>query len=302
MRFLIVSLSLLLGSIAGLAGAEISNRDIPPDANWYIYVGMEALRDSDAGAEVLSWIDEDVTSDMERDFGIRITEDTDSVFLYGDGDENFALRLLADFSDETVSKLKAEVLSNDNTTTKKAAWGEYFVIQDLEDELDIDTGEVNIETDTIYVNFDDGKAIYIASTLEHLANEVKGIRGGNNNILVLDGRKPFLQIGVNTDELDADGDFDFDSDLLRQTSKVALTVGSVRDAFDIHTRITATDPEVTESMANIVRGLISLRMLSSEIPDSLSRVIDKLKVESDSSGMSIRLSVTPGELQAFADE
>ncbi|MEL7310525.1 MAG: hypothetical protein AAFN07_03365 [Pseudomonadota bacterium] len=301
MKAAAIALCLATGLLSQTADAEISNRDIPPDALWYINIDMEALRTSEPGEIILDWVDEEVTDDLERDLNFNAGEDLDRLFFHGNAEGSFSARILGDLSEDTRDHLRSEMLKNTDATLKNDGWGEYYVIEDAGDEIEFDNGDMSLDTDTIYVSLADNDGLFIASSAERLAAEIRGIRGGNANVLVLDGRRPFLQIGVNADEIDKSSEFGFDSDLLRQTSQVALMIGSVGDALDFHTKITATDPEVTDSMANIVRGLISLRMLSSEVPEPVGRIIDKLRVDSDSSGMSIRLQVTPDEVRELSD-
>ncbi|MEO0366547.1 MAG: hypothetical protein AAF265_13785 [Pseudomonadota bacterium] len=301
MKVTTLCLSLLIASTSLPAAAEVSNRDIPPDALWYINIDMESLRTSKPGQVILDWVDDEVVDDMEKEFDFDAGEDLDRLFFHGNAEGSFSARILGTLSDATRAHMLSEMLKNTDATLKNDGWGEYYVIDDAGDEIEFDNGDMSLDTDTIYVSLATGDGLFIASSAERLEAEIRGIRGGNANVLVLDGRRPFLQIGVNADELDESQQFDFDSDLLRQTSQVALMIGSVGDSLDFHTRITATDPEVTDSMANIVRGLISLRMLSNEMPEAVGSIIDKLNVDSDSGGMSIRLQVTPDEVRALSD-
>lgn len=302
MRALIATLGLFAGLHVGTASAEISPQDIPPDSKWYIHVSLAAMENNEAGATVLDWLNDEVTDEIEEDTGLQPLEEVDEVLLYGDGDENFVMRIVGELSDEALERIREQIDSVDDVTTRNDGWGEYYIFEDADREMQIDSGEVNINTDTIYASMARDNALIVTSNADLLAAEVRGVRGGNNNVLILDGPNPFIQIGVNTDELGASGTFDFDSDLLRKTSKVALMIGSTGDAFDFQTLITATDPQVTDSMANIVRGLIGLQTLSGEIPQPVSDIINSLRVESDSTGMSIKAYVAPDQLKALLED
>ena len=289
------------GALATLpAVADVSSRDLAADTQWYIHVDFEAMRDSSVAKELNRWMESEVYDGIDSELGVDVSAELDRFIAYGNEDGDFTVRLGDGISAATQKKLLREIEDDTEVRRETGSFGEYFVI-DGDEHFSIEgDNDVDIKTDTVYVSLD--RQIVVTSSLDRLEDAMTGRRGGGASVLILDGSKPFVQIGANTGFMQEEGEVDFDSDLLQKTEQVAILIGDSNGLIDLHTRITASDPQVTNSLANIVRGLIGLQTLSSELPPYVTDILQSLRVDADSAGLSLRLTVAADSLRQLLDE
>ena len=70
----------------------------------------------------------------------------------------------------------------------------------------------------------------------------------------------------------------------------------------VETRLIATQPEMAESLASIVRGLISLAMFSEDMDPEVAEFLMGTTVDVDGSALNIRLALDPESVVVALDD
>ena len=95
---------------------------------------------------------------------------------------------------------------------------------------------------------------------------------------------------------DAFGGDAFDSNILRNTEHAALLIAAAADTLATEAKLTTAEPEMVESMASVVRGLIGLTTFSDNMDEELLAVLRGTRVDTKDNNLSISIAVDPGIL------
>ena len=118
-------------------------------------------------------------------------------------------------------------------------------------------------------------------------------RGSHNGaLLVLTAEKTLLQAGMNSAAI-GEGDSDWDSNILRNTEQVAFLMAAAADKLALEAKLVTAEPEMAESLASVVRGLVSLMAFSDEMDPEAIAVLQGTKVEAKGNSLSISLAIAP---------
>ena len=130
---------------------------------------------------------------------------------------------------------------------------------------------------------------------EFLQNNGKIAGGGKRNgaLVVLTAEKTLVQAGMNSDAFGGDA---FDSNILRNTEHAALLVAAAADKLAIEAKLTTAEPEMAESMASVVRGLIGLAAFSDDMDEELLAVLRGTRVDTKDNSLSVSIAVDPSIL------
>jgi hypothetical protein len=90
-----------------------------------------------------------------------------------------------------------------------------------------------------------------------------------------------------------DNDFGWDSNLLRNTKQLGLLVSDEAGALAVMAQLVAAEPVIANSLASIVRGLISLQALSGDVDAELSRLLNSTEVTVDGTVLTVKLAIDP---------
>ena len=90
-----------------------------------------------------------------------------------------------------------------------------------------------------------------------------------------------------------DGDSDWDSNILRNTEQVAFMMAAAANKLALEAKLITTEPEMAESLASVVRGLISLMAFNDEMDAEIVAMLQGTKVEASGNSLSISLALAP---------
>ena len=88
--------------------------------------------------------------------------------------------------------------------------------------------------------------------------KVAGSGSHKGALLVLSAEKTMLQAGMNSAAFADDDGSGWDSNILRNTEQVAFMIAAAANKLALEAQLITTEPEMDESLASVVRGLISL--------------------------------------------
>jgi hypothetical protein len=80
---------------------------------------------------------------------------------------------------------------------------------------------------------------------------------------------------------------------LRNTEQVAFLMAAAANKLALEVKLITSEPEMAESLASVVRGLISLMAFSDEMDAETIAMLQGTKVEANGNSLSISLAVDP---------
>jgi len=113
---------------------------------------------------------------------------------------------------------------------------------------------------------------------------------------VLTAGKALLQAGMNSAALgaDSDGDTGWESNILRNTEQVALLIAAAADKLAIEAKLITTEPDMAQSLASVVRGLISLLTFDDDMDAETAAVLRGTSVNANGNELVISMAIDPG--------
>ncbi|MEL6869223.1 MAG: hypothetical protein AAFO81_05430 [Pseudomonadota bacterium] len=297
MRSLLISAALLL---TGNAFADLSNTQLPAGSAWYVHVALDTMRDSEAGKPLYRWLQDEVLEEanesLEEEFDdaidLDLDRDIERITAYGNADGDVTAIITGNISTATRDKLMSLADEHGTLDSKRTAGKTYYHLQGMA----IDEKDLQVEADELFFSFDGSKRLILGTHEKNLQAAMRqSARRGNapSAMLVLSADRELVQGGVNTDEFGDNDSFSFNSGLLKQTRELAFVLADSNGDIDLQLSITADDPEATNSLAAVVRGLIGLQALSGEGNPELRKLLNSVQVNNDSRGLTLRLVTAP---------
>ena len=303
MRYLKILIVGLLLAVPGLAAAD--SDDIPGSAVWYFHIDLAQMRAEGPGKGVYSWLQDEAFTDVRNDAGVDLDKELDSLTAFSLDGEGPVVLFEGNISQETKDKIMTFVAADGDLTPQKASGKTYYHFEGTEDGESIDyvNGDVDIELESLeeeaWVSLALKDKVLITGSEEQmrsmLANngKIAGSRSHDGALLVLTAEKTMLQAGMNSAAVGDDEDSDWDSNILRNTEQVAFLMAAAANKLALEARLITTEPEMAESLASVVRGLISLMAFNDEMDAETVAMLQGTKVEAKGNSLSISLAIDP---------
>jgi len=300
LKFLIVGLLL---SLPVLATADVE--DLPGSAVWYFHIDLEQMRKDGPGQGLYAWLQDEAFSDIKEDAGIDLDRELDSMTAYSLEGSGPVILFEGNISQETRDKVMTFVAADGDLTPLKAAGKTYYYFsgKNGDKSLRLSDGDIEINVDSLedeaWVSLALKNKILITGSEEQmqalLANngKIAGRKSHKGALLVLSAEKTLLQAGMNSTAMGDGGDSDWDSNILRNTEQVAFMMAAAADKLALEARLVTTEPEMAESLASVVRGLVSLMSFNDEMDAETVAVLRGTKVEASGNNLSISLAIAP---------
>ena len=298
MKFLCVAVLLAL-PLAAVADA----RDIPGSADWYLFIDLEKMKSEEAGKPIYEWLREEALIEVKEEAGVDIDKEIKRLTAFSVKDEGPVIVIEGDLSTETRDKVMALIAAGGDISPLKASGRTYYRLGDEEGNIDYESGDVNITLDSLedggWISLDVKDRILItggeAQMKSLLANKGQVPRPAKtkDTVLVLTADKTLIQAGMNTGNLEDDGDDDLDSKILRNTEQVAFLLAVVANKLAIEAELTTSEPEMAESLASVARGLISLVAFDDSMDAETVAVLQSTKIQAKGNSLSLSLAVDP---------
>ncbi len=300
-KLLLVATVLLAPGFAGAADATI-----PGASNWYFHADFTEMRSSDAGKHLYAWLEREVFDEIRADAGIDLGEEADSLTAFA-GDETGAVVMFeGSISQDSKDKLLAAAMAEERVETLTHRGKTFYFVEG--------DGDNNIEIDSfdngLYFSFALDNRIVATSTSEKMEEllerngKIDRRRTQNGTLVVLTAEKSLIQAGMKADRIDDPDEADngWKSNILRNTEQVAVLVADIAGKLAVETQLIAKQPELAESLASIIRGLISLTMFSDDMDPDVSALLQSTSVDVEGSRLNIRLSLDPEQFAAVLDD
>lgn len=273
---------------------------IPSSATWYFHADFDAMRDGKASRGVYDWLDAEVFEEVRGEIGIDLDKEARSLTAFSGAGAGPVIILDGKISQDTKDKVLALAAIDGELETFKSSGKAYYFF-DGEGDGEHDHGNIDIDIDSLekeaYVSVALKNKIVITNTQEQmktlLANngKIKSQKGDENALFVLRAERSLIQAGVKADEMEEDSDWD--SKILRNTKQVALLMADLGERLGIEAQLVANEPDMANSLASVVRGLIGLTAFSDEMDEDVAAILRSTTVDVAGSVLKLSLSLDP---------
>lgn len=277
--------------------------NVPSAANWYLYVDLKQMRSGGAGAAVYDWLREEVFAEVKEDVGIDLENEFDRLTSYSDSENQAVFVIDGNISQATKDVVMTLIASDGDINPIKSSGNTYFRLggeSTSGESRQFGSGDIKIDTDLLdeeaWISTDVKNKIIITTSERQMKNLLakKGKVSGGDSVagalLVLTADKAFVQGGMRTEAV---ADDDWDSNILRNTEEVAFMLAAVRDKLAIEAELVTKEAEMAESLASVVRGLISLMSFSDEVDADTAAALRDTRVKSEGNRLALSLVIDP---------
>ena len=306
MRFIKQFVAVLLLALPALGVAELSASGLPATSTWYFHADFDEMRGSDAGKPLYAWLQREVFADVREDAGIDLDKETDRITAFSAEESGAVVLVEGDISQETRDKLLAIAAGGDEfDTLKHKGTTYYFAKSDKHGK----NGDINVDSfeNGVYFTFALKDRILATSSREQLErlldNDGRMPKRSKDRgtLIVLTAEKSLIQAGIQADQVEDRGDGGWQSNILKNTEQLAVMIADAAGKIAIQTQLVATQPEMAESLASIVRGLISLAMFSEDMDPDVAEYLRGTTVDVDGTSLNIRLALDPESVVVVLD-
>ncbi|MCP5092098.1 MAG: hypothetical protein GY949_14360 [Gammaproteobacteria bacterium] len=306
MRHLKLLVVILLLGVPALAYADMGG--IPTSATWYFHADFDAMRKGKASRGVYDWLNAEVFEEIRSEIGIDFGKEARQLTAFSGAKAGPVILLDGKISQDTKDKIMAIAASDGELQTFKASGKAYYFFDgdgDGEDSGDIDIDIESLEKEA-YVSFALKNKILITNTQDQMKTllasngEIDSDKKEEGSLFILRAERSLIQAGVNADAMEDDSDWD--SNILRNTKQVAVLMADLGDKLGIQAQLMANEPEMANSLASIVRGLISLQAFNDEMDSEVSAVLQSTKVDVSGSTLKLSLSLDPDTVVAALED
>jgi hypothetical protein len=303
MRYLKILIIALLLVAPGIAAARTA--DVPGTAVWYFHLDLAQMRDDGPGRGVYAWLQDEAFADVKDEAGVDLDKELDSLTAFSLEGEGPVVLFEGNISQETKDKIMTFIAAEGDLRPLKSSGKTYYHFEGTKDgeRIDYSDSKVEIQIDSLeeesWISLALKNKVLITGSEEQmkamLANKGKiaGSNGHNGALLVLTAEKTMLQAGMNSGVFGDDGDSDWDSNILRNTEQVAFLMAAAANKLALEAELITSEPEMAESLASVVRGLISLMAFNDEMDAEAIAVLQGTKVEAKGTSLSISLAIDP---------
>lgn len=307
-----ISRQLIIGLLLvfpGIAPAAVAPDSVPETSTWYFHADFAEMRTSDPGEYVYGWLQREVFEDVRDESGIDLDKEADRITAFSDDANGTVILVEGKISQDSKDKLLALAAGTESLETLQHK-GKTFYFAEGEGRAGNNGNRIELDSfeNGVYFTFALKNRILATSTREKMESllvsdgKFPRRKSANGTLIVLSAEKSLIQAGMHADQIDNDGDGGWQSNILRNTEQVAVLVADIAGKIGVETQLVATQPEMAESLASIVRGLISLTMFSEDMDPDISQILQGTSVAVDGSKLRINVSVDPEQLVAVLDD
>lgn len=295
MRFLriIVILFLFLAMPTALLAAEMGN--LPATATWYVHADFDAMRSSDAGRHLYDWLENEVFDDIREEVGFDLDQEVDSITAWAAPRDGAVIVVDGDLTQTTRDRLLAAGAATGSMDAFGSGKKTYYHVKGDAPPANVDIDVSSFDNGAWFTFAVSGKLI-VASTEDQLqamvSNRGKPAAGSRDGALfVLRAERSFVQAGVRAGDLG--NEIGWDSNILRNAEQVALLVSDEAGKLAIQAELRTTEKEMAESLASIVRGLISLQVFNDDMDQEIATFLQNTRVEVDDRTLKLKIALDP---------
>lgn len=218
--------------------------------------------------------------------------------------------LEGELSQETKDKMLAAAAGAQKFDTLKHKSKTYYYVQGDDDgDSDSDSDDIDDIDKEIYFTFAVKNRLIAASNHDEMlvlldsGGKITGGKSHNGALFVLTAESSLVQAGMHTENFGVDAeDSGFKSNLLRNTKQVALMIADVAGKIAIEAQLIAEEPEMAQSLASIVRGLIALSAFSDDMEPEIADFLRSTNVDVEDNLLKVSVTLSPEVIVSALEE
>lgn len=296
-RYLIILFLFIAAPSALLAG--VGAGDLPQTSKWYFHIDFKEMRSSEAGQHLYGWLQNEVFDDVRDDAGVDLDKEADLLTAFATKEDGVVILIEGNISQETKDKVLAMGAASGGLDKLASGSSTYYHAkgdgdQDRNGNIDIDIDSFD---DGAFFSFAIKNKLLVASTKERMESlladkgKVSGIKIEKGALFVLSAERSLVQAGARAGDLGAN--MDWDSNILRNTEQAALLIADKSGQIAIEARLVTTEKEMADSLASIVRGLISLQVFNDDLDPEIAEFLQNTSVDVQDKTLTIQIALDP---------
>ena len=296
LRYVILALLMLGLPMTLFAGVD----GLPAASKWYFHADFEEMRSSTAGQHLYGWLQDEVFDDIREDVGVDLDKEADTITAYSAAEDAIVVVIDGKISQETQDKILAMGAASGSLDRLGSGKKAYYYVGD-DGDGDGDAVNININgnglDDGAYFTFAVKNKLIVATTRSDIEAliESKGKtaaeKGQGDALFVLRAERSLMQAGVRAGELGAD--IGWDSNILNNTEQAALLIADEAGKIAIQAQLVTAEQEMADSLASIVRGLISLQVFNDDLDPEVSEFLRNTSVDVDDRTLVVKVALDP---------
>ncbi len=252
--------------------------------DWYLHVDFEEMRSTESGRKIYAWLEEEVFDDLREDAGLDIDRDVRHIVAQSDGPKDVIFVIEGVLRQEHKDQIMAlAATQNVELKPRKASGREYFYM-----EGDGKGGDDRFD-DGAYFSFDLKDRLVMTSS----ESTMQGLLAKGGRVDLRNKGSMFSLTAVNAmvgKDFPGAGD-EWNSNIVKNTEEAAIVIRDSKGKIGVEAQLVSREAEMAESLASIVRGLISLQAFNEDIDKELSDILKTTKVDVRDRTLSIRLDL-----------
>jgi hypothetical protein len=298
MRYLRILFFLACLAVPVAALPALSAGDLPDAAKWYFHADFKEMRSNESGRHIYDWLQTEVFEEIAEETGVDLDKEADFLTAFSSEDGGMVVVIEGNISQDTEDKVVAMAAASGSMDRFGKGAGAYYHVKDNDR---LNGGDIDIDVDSFdngaYFSFAVNDKLLVTSTAESMQSlldakgKISGTRATRGQLFVLTAERNLMQAGARTSALDGDGDWD--SNILRNTEQAALLVAEKAGKIALEVQLITTEAEMADSLASIVRGLISLQAFNDEMDPDIAAFVQNTRVDVDDETLTISVALDP---------
>jgi hypothetical protein len=299
-RFLLI---FLLTGLPTAVVAGLSNGDLPA-ARWYAHIDLVEMRSAEGGKYLYEWLDDEVFEELHDEIGFDAGKEADTITALATPEGGIMIVIDGEFTQMTQDRIVAIGATGSEFNSLKYEDNVYYFVGD-----DDGHGEHNHENDSLddgaYMSLSVNNKLIVTSTEEQMHKlldsdgDIPGDYDSGDSLIVLSAEQVLVQAGMSADGIGED--LGWDSNMLKNTKQVALVVADDAGKLSIEAQLITAEEELANSLASIVRGLISLQVFNDDLDPELTEFLQNTTVEVDGVILTVKLAMDAESLVDVID-
>lgn len=274
--------------------------DMPAGTAWYLHADLVTMRDGAASRELYRWLDSEVFAELREETGIDLGQELHLVTAHSSLDTGLSIVFEGPLSETAQNKMLAIMTLKADPDLREFKGKDYYsaVSEHVKGNVAGPLGPLN---NAAFVSFDVPGHVLVTSqesqmhTLLAQNGRMQAIGKHKGALLVLTADRTLLQAGVRPEAIGNSAD-DWDSNILRNAEQIALLMADQDGKLAIEAQLKARDPRLTESLGNVISGLISLQAFNSELDPELRALLANTRVSARDALLNVTTLLDPADL------
>ena len=288
-----------------LGGLDVD--DLPSTSTWYFHADFVEMRSTEGGKGLWDWLDGEVFVKFDDEVGINLGTQVDRITAFSTSESGVVIVLEGELTQDTKDKALAAAAAKARKFDTLKHKSKTYYYAEGDDDGDSDSDSDNDKH--IYFSFAVKNKLIAATSHDEMlvlldrGGKIAGGKSHNGALFVLTAERSLIQAGMHTEDFVEEAeDSGFKSNLMRNTKQVALMIADVAGQIAIEAQLIAEEPEMAQSLASIVRGLIALSAFSDDIEPEIAEFLRSTKVDVQDNLLKVSVTLSPEVVLSALEE